>query len=94
MSSVCGKGSAVLVDVLMTPTQCRAARAMLQWSQAALASRAGVSPMTVRNFEGEITAPMRATLAMMRQTIEAEGVEFVGDHGVHLNPNRPKGRRK
>lgn len=86
MTTAMSKSSAVLLDIPMTPTQCRAARAMLKWKQTDLAARAGVAVMTVRNFEGELTEPTRATVAVMWHALEAAGIEFVGDHGVHLNP--------
>lgn len=36
---------------ILCPSQCRAARGLLDWSQEDLASRAGVSRSTVRDFE-------------------------------------------
>jgi len=70
----------------MTPAQCRAARGLLKWNQDELAAAAEVSEVTVRNFENERSSPQRATLAMMRQALEAAGVEFTnGDQpGVRL----------
>jgi DNA-binding transcriptional regulator YiaG len=81
---------AVIVDG-MTPTQCRAARSMLRWSQGDLAQHSGVSIMTIRNFEAELTTPIRANLTVLTTTLTEAGVEFVGDHGVNLRPSgRPE----
>lgn len=38
-------------DVLITPDQSRAARALLDWSQDQLATKAGISAGSVRHFE-------------------------------------------
>lgn len=38
-------------DVLITPEQSRAARALLDWSQEHLAEKAGISAGSVRHFE-------------------------------------------
>jgi DNA-binding transcriptional regulator YiaG len=65
----------------MTPAQCRAARGLLKWNQDELAAAAEVSEVTVRNFENERSSPQRATLAMMRQALEAAGVIFVEENG-------------
>jgi transcriptional regulator with XRE-family HTH domain len=60
----------------MTSAQCRAARALLNWTQNELAAAAEVDEATVRNFENERSAPQSATLAMMRRVFEVAGVDF------------------
>lgn len=65
----------------MTPAQCRAARALLDWSQQQLAQAAQVGVVTVRQFEGGASEPRRATLTVLRSTLEAAGVIFVPENG-------------
>jgi transcriptional regulator with XRE-family HTH domain len=65
--------------------QCRAARALLKWTQDDLAREAGVSALTIRNFEGGRTAPNPATLDVLRRAFDRAGVEFNADgRGVRL----------
>jgi transcriptional regulator with XRE-family HTH domain len=66
---------------MMTPAQCRAARALLDWSQAQLAEVARVGVVTVRQFEGEKAAPRNATLEVLSRALEAAGVEFIAENG-------------
>jgi predicted transcriptional regulator len=61
----------------MTPSQCRGARGLLKWTQDDLATRAEVSVLAIRKFEGEKSDPRRATLKAIRQTLETAGVEFI-----------------
>src|SRR6266849_5445700 len=70
----------------MTPSQCRAARGLLNWTQDEMASAARLSVVTVRNFENERSTPQRATLDVMQRALEAAGVEFTngGQPGVRL----------
>lgn len=58
----------------LTPAQCRAARALLDWTQDELAERAEVSRGTVRGFESGQHALQRSTAAAMRRALEAGGV--------------------
>ena len=60
----------------MKALQCRAARAILRWSQRDLAQHAGVSNVTVHSFEAEQRAPTRATLDVIQRAFERAGVEF------------------
>lgn len=64
----------------MTPEQSRAARGWLDWGQQELASAAGVSLSTVRDFEKGRRTPIPTTLAAMKAALEKSGVAFV-DNG-------------
>jgi transcriptional regulator with XRE-family HTH domain len=66
---------------MITPAQCRAARALLDWSQQALADGAKIGNATIRNFESGKTTPQNATLEMIRQTLVEAGVIFIDQNG-------------
>jgi transcriptional regulator with XRE-family HTH domain len=70
----------------MNPDQSRAARGLLDWSQAELAARSNLSESTVRDFEKGRRVPSINNLAAIRRALEAAGVEFIdGDQpGVRL----------
>jgi transcriptional regulator with XRE-family HTH domain len=70
------------------PAQVRAARGLLDWTQAELAERAGAAVSTVKDFEAGRTRPIRNSLAAIRAALEAAGVVFIdpdgGGPGVRL----------
>ena len=77
----------------MLPAQIRAARALVSWSQSALAKAAGVRIADVRTFEtGEASAVAGDTIAQMRAALEHGGVQFIpgngGGAGVRLKFTR------
>ncbi len=65
----------------ITPEQCRAARALLNWSQPDLAEAVGITRETVTNFERAATKPHRSNLEAIRAALEAGGVEFIDRNG-------------
>jgi transcriptional regulator with XRE-family HTH domain len=65
----------------MNPAQCRAARALLKWTQEDLANKSGASPVTIRNFENERSSAQKGTLLLIRKTLEDAGVEFISENG-------------
>jgi transcriptional regulator with XRE-family HTH domain len=71
----------------MTPDQSRAARGLLDWSQAELAARSNLSESTVRDFEKGRRVPSINNLAAIRRALEAAGVEFIDGKqpGVRLS---------
>ncbi len=71
--------------LFMTPAQCRAARALLQWSQDDLARQAGINAVTLRNYENEKTTAQRASISVMRQALESAGVIFT-ESTIELGP--------
>jgi transcriptional regulator with XRE-family HTH domain len=65
----------------MTPIQCRAARALIDWSQQQLADASGVGIVTIRQFEAGAVAPRNATTEAMMNALEKVGVEFLVGNG-------------
>ncbi len=74
--------STTLIAVI-SPAQCRAARALLSWTQAALAERASLSRKTVADFEQENRDVHVRTRHDIATTLERAGVEFLPG-GVRL----------
>jgi transcriptional regulator with XRE-family HTH domain len=64
---------------MITPAQCRAARALLDWSQQQLAEASKIGNATIRNFEGGKSTPQHATLDVLGRAFEAAGIIFLGD---------------
>jgi transcriptional regulator with XRE-family HTH domain len=62
---------------MITPAQCRGARAMLQIKQQDLADQAGVTRRTLALFEAETRAPRERTLDRIRKVLEAAGAKFI-----------------
>jgi transcriptional regulator with XRE-family HTH domain len=71
----------------MSPEQCLKARTLLNWTPADLARAAGVSVITVRNFEaGRLSAGRRAP-TLMEIALQGAGIRFStgeGEGSVHL----------
>ena len=66
---------------MLTPSQCRAARGLLDWTQQELADTAHIGVATVRLFEGEGAEARPATIAVLRLAFEKAGVEFIDQNG-------------
>ena len=59
--------------------QCRAARALIGWSQDQLAEASLVAKATIANFESAKRNPYPRTLDDLRAALEAAGVVFQAD---------------
>jgi ribosome-binding protein aMBF1 (putative translation factor) len=81
------------VSFMMSPEQCRAARAWLGWSQQELAQRSRVGLSTVKDFERGDRKPMVNNLEAMRRAIEDGGmVLVVGSDGEPIGiARKPEG---
>ncbi len=65
----------------MHPEQCRAARALLAWTQSQLANAARVSSVTIRQYELGTTEPRRSTIDVIQRALEGAGVQFINENG-------------
>jgi len=68
-------------DLIVTPAQCRAARALLGKEQGEVAEAAGVARATLIDFEKGQRTPRAATIDAIRVALEAAGVIFVPSNG-------------
>jgi DNA-binding transcriptional regulator YiaG len=78
----------------MSPEQCRAARAWLNWTQQELARRAGVGLSTVRDFEKGERTPIPNNQLAIQRAIEAAGIKLVYREdgkaaGIKADPGEP-----
>jgi DNA-binding XRE family transcriptional regulator len=65
----------------ITPEQCRAARALLNWSQPTLAKAVGTTQKSITSFETGARKPRPNNLASIRATLEAAGIVFIDENG-------------
>ena len=81
----------------MTVEQFKMARAALGWSIQTLAAKSLVSVRTIKRIESEgmIEKVTPANMKLLRETLEAAGIEFIGEAGdgpgvrLWARPNRP-----
>lgn len=69
--------------VMLKPFQIRGARAFLGWPAPRLASEAGVSESTVRDYETGRRAIRSDNLAAIEAALERAGIEFIAD-GIRM----------
>lgn len=65
----------------MTPGQCRAARALINWTQPKLAENAGFGLSTIVDYEKERRVVSQQAIAAIRAALESAGVEFIAENG-------------
>jgi transcriptional regulator with XRE-family HTH domain len=76
--------------MFITAAQCRAARALLGWSQRELEARAKVSKKAIADFERGASEPYARTMRDIFETLDAAGIQFlnaedgVGGPGVRF----------
>lgn len=67
---------------MITSSQCRAARGLLNWSQPDLATKCDMHVQTISNFESENSTPSRTTLDKITTVMQQAGIIFLDDDGV------------
>ena len=77
----------------LTPSQCRAARGLLGWTQENLARQSAVAKKTIADFErGAPRRQQPRTLADLRASFERAGLEFIdedeGGEGLRFRQRR------
>jgi transcriptional regulator with XRE-family HTH domain len=68
----------------ITTAQIRGARGILNWSQADLAERTGISATSIGSIENGVSTPRANTLTLIQKAFEGAGIEFIGMDGVKM----------
>ena len=66
---------------MISPNQCKAARALLGWTQEQLAVTAGIGISTVREFELGQRKPIARNRQAILDAFSAAGIEFIDENG-------------
>jgi len=81
----------------ITGAQCRAARALVEWTREKLASNSDVDASVIEEFERRITLPSQDVRDTLQTTLENAGAVFIvengGGIGVRLKLNRSEVKR-
>lgn len=82
---------------MITGPQCRAARALVEFSRERLAQFSGIDAAAIEAFERKLGEPPGETVAALRAALEKAGALFIpengGGVGVRLKFNRSEVRR-
>jgi len=83
---------------MITGSQCRAARALVEVSRTLLASRSKVDELIIEQFERKIELPGPTALASIRKSLEELGAVFIPDEsaggmGVRLKFSQSETKR-
>jgi hypothetical protein len=72
--------------LILSPDQCRIARAILRWSTPHLASIAGLDRITIARFETRKQKSKPETQSRLREVFEQAGIEFGEEGWIRLKP--------
>jgi len=72
---------------MITAEQCRAARALLKWTQRQVAEKTDLALSTIKDFEAERRIPHASNLAEIERIFTWAGIEFTNGEapGVRLH---------
>jgi len=66
----------------MSPSQCRAARGLLKWTQPKLADVSGIGLSTINRYENETRPPRAEAVHRLQVALERAGIEFISEDPV------------
>ncbi|WP_318011320.1 XRE family transcriptional regulator [Mesorhizobium sp. ES1-4] len=83
--------------MMITGAQCRAARALVEWTREKLASNSGVDALIIEEFERRISLPGQDVCDTLQTALENAGAVFIAENGggigVRLKLNRSEVKR-
>ncbi|HTU65573.1 MAG TPA: hypothetical protein VMF52_06475 [Steroidobacteraceae bacterium] len=71
----------VVPATALTASQCRAGRALIEWSQQQLSQAASIDVSTIADFEKRLRKADETTRRRLRAALETGGVVFIAENG-------------
>ena len=81
-------------NYVISRAQCRAARAIIEWSRLRLAEAANIAERTLIDFERGARQPYDRTLADIRRALEDAGIIFIDENDEGLGVRLRKSGRE
>jgi hypothetical protein len=82
---------------MITGAQCRAARALVEWTRDKLSGNSGVDALIIEEFERRISLPGQDVCDTLQTALENAGAVFIAENGggigVRLKLNRSEVKR-
>ncbi|MGO4740297.1 XRE family transcriptional regulator [Bosea sp. 2KB_26] len=82
---------------MITGGQCRAARALIEWTREKLATNSNVDSVVIEEFERRISVPDEDVCRTLQTALENAGAAFIDENGggvgVRLKLNRSEVKR-
>ena len=66
---------------MITSAQCRAARALVNWSREVLSEKSKISHRSIVDFERDAREPRQVTKDALKRALESGGVQFIPENG-------------
>jgi len=79
---------------IIAAAQCRAARALLEWTEAQLAEAARVDPEVIKHLEARFRRPTPEDQRRIRKALEDGGVVFIAENGGGVGARLKFNRRE
>lgn len=67
--------------MIITGPQCRAARALVEWTAEQVARGAGIDAQVILDFESRCAEPDEAVKRRLFETLESAGAVFIAENG-------------
>lgn len=74
----------MVLAMMITPKQIKAARVLLDWKQIDLSKATGLSKTAIANIESGYVLPRQRSLTVIQQALETSGIEFMDMQGVRI----------
>jgi hypothetical protein len=79
--------------LIITGPQCRAARALVEWTVDEVAQRSGLAPRVIEDFEQKISDPGADAKHRLLNALESGGAVFIWENGGGVGVRLKYGRR-
>lgn len=83
-----------IAPIVLLAAQCRAARALIEWSAERLAQESAVDLQVLKEFEARFRRPDPDVLRRLRTALEEAGIVFIDENGGGAGARLKRSRKE